>query len=133
MKTLLLFILCWIPIYGFTQIQAPLDPRILEVYGSQAEIFQKSDPELIFHLEKLLNIRFEVRTLPYETGEKFPRLSQVSLMNKFNPDLQRDLVFKPETFNPLKYELDLFAATDKVYRVDQTDYILFIKGQRSNP
>jgi hypothetical protein len=80
----------------------------------------------------MLSLRFEIRKLKMEAGEKFPRLSQIPLFNKYNPSLQRDAAFDPTNFNPLKYDLEFFAPTDKVYRVDGSDYILFIKGQKNN-
>jgi len=112
--------------------QIPTDQRIVEVYGDHLEPIRQADPQRFADIEKMLSLRFEIRKLKMEAGEKFPRLSQVPLFNKYNPSLQRDAAFDPTNFNPLKYDLEFFAPTDKVYRVDGSDYILFIKGQKNN-
>jgi len=108
------------------------DTRIAEVYGDSLQPLMQRDPERFIHIEKLLFQRIELKKLPLSADEKFPRLSDAPLFTLYNPHLQRDHVFDPGSFNPLKYNLEFFAPTDKVYRVDNTDYIIFIKGQNQS-
>ena len=114
----------------FLKIQAQqLDSRIIEVYGNNAnEIFQ-NNPERIKNLTDLLNNRIKIIEMPVIGEDKYPKLSDVPLLNKYNPNLTRDAVIDPNNFNPLKYSLNFFSTKTEVYRIDNTDYIISILPQ----
>ena len=61
-----------------------------------------------------------------EKIEKYQKLSSIQLFNKYNESLKRDLEFNIETFNVLKYDLNFFSSHRKVYRIDNTDWLIII-------
>lgn len=71
--------------------------------------------------------RIEVKTEPYQSNETYKPLSAILLKNKCNPAMTRDeLNFNPANFNPLKYFLNWYPATDTKYRVDNSSYIIVV-------
>ena len=88
---------------------------------------------IVIELQSIKNIlRNRVRI--YEEKIKdlsnLQKLSQVPLFKTFNDKLERDIVFNPNTFNPLKYDFN-YNSRDKTksYRVDNTNYIIVIYSQ----
>ncbi len=61
-------------------------------------------------------------------GQKTSVLSAYLLMDKCNPDLQRDqgANVRPDTFNPLKYFLNFHAKSDQYIEIDHSNYYFFI-------
>ena len=74
----------------------------------------------------LLRERVEFKNQPFEKIEKYQKLSSIQLFNKYNQFLTRDLEFNIETFNVLKYDLNFFSSHRKVYRIDNTDWLIII-------
>lgn len=117
----------------FANAQQSIDPRIQELYGDKTQEMVGNDPVRLNFLTNFLEKRFEIiKTDNNKLDDKSIKLSTVVLLNKYNPTLQRDEQFDPETFNPLKYNLDFTTTLTKVYRVDNTDYIIVIKPQTTN-
>jgi len=114
--------------------QQQIDPRIRELYGDKANEMLGNNPELLNFWNDLLTNRIEIAELSAsEDAVKFIKLSQIDLLNKYNPSIKRDVVFNPETFNPLKYNLEFTAKdTKKVYVVDNSNYIIIISPQTIN-
>lgn len=106
-----------------------IDIRIREVYGGDCEHIFKNDPELLIKLNDLLQNRVSIIISQKSVNEKYPKLSSVGLLNKYNPDLKRDDVFDASTFNVLKYDLNFFSNESFIYIIDNTDYLILIKGQ----
>jgi hypothetical protein len=106
-----------------------IDKRISEVYGNQTEQIFKNDPERLIKLNDLLENRVSIITSQKSGNDKYPKLSSVALLNKYNPDLKRDDVFDASTFNVLKYDLNFFTNTSSIYRIDNTDFLIVIKAQ----
>ena len=106
-----------------------IDKRISEVYGNQTEQIFKNDPERLIKLNDLLENRVSIITSQKSGNDKYPKLSSVALLNKYNPDLRRDDVFDASTFNVLKYDLNFFSNDSFIYVIDNTDYLIVIKGQ----
>ena len=99
------------------------DPRITEVYGNYA---QQLTPEQMAWTQTKLQ-RSEVHLLPFSASEQYPKLSSLSVINKYVPSLVMDSVFDPTHINPLKYTIDFYnTQEDLIYRIDNTDYVLFI-------
>ncbi|WP_052597160.1 hypothetical protein [Aureispira sp. CCB-QB1] len=99
--------------------------KIEEVYGSH---FFDNKQDLLRHFHRLLNHRIEYKILPFRSDEKYTKLSQVPLMNKHG-ELILDRNFNPNTFNPLRHDLNFFSKQTQIYRIDDSDYILIIKPQ----
>ena len=94
------------------------------------EVFKNSPnfitPELLSVLQEHYN-RMEVKQEPVSANEKYTLLSKTYFVNKYNPDLKKEgASFNPDTFNPVKYGLNFDAREDIVYRVDNTNYIIYI-------
>jgi hypothetical protein len=104
-----------------------IDIKISEVYQSE---ISNLDAERIAFIKNLLNNRIAFYKEKNTPQDKYTKLSQISLYNKYNPQLERDLNFDPNTFNPLKYNFNFYSQYDQVYRVDNTDYIIVIESQK---
>lgn len=107
-----------------------IDPKIQEVYGAKAQEFANQNPDWLRTMDDFIHNRVKISQLAEDPlHEKYPKLSGLKLMNKYNPDLQRDAVFDPAHFNPLKYDFAFSAKTRQVYRVDHTDYVIVVEPQ----
>lgn len=106
--------------------KSQIDQFIREVFFDQAETLVFNNPMRLDLIEDFL-ARVEVRHAPEYAGKKFNLLSKVALQNKYNPNLVREAIFNPETFNPLKYRLPMTSKEREVVRVDETDYLIIIQ------
>ena len=135
MKTTLnhfLFVICLI-FMGINSSEAQqANAKIQEVYGDKYQEISTNDPERIKLLSDLLENRIKIVEVSSVGEDKYPKLSSVSLLNKYNPNLTRDVAFDMNTFNPLKYNLNFFSTKTEVYRIDNTDYLLVIQPQTIN-
>lgn len=111
-------------------IAQEINPKIQEVYGNMTEQIAQNEPDRIKALNDLLENRIKIVNSPIVGDDKYTKLSSVSLLNKYNPNLERDKEFDPENFNALKYNMNFFTTQTQVYRVDNTDFILVIEKQR---
>jgi hypothetical protein len=101
------------------------DPKS-NVYEVYPESFFDNQPDLMTAFLELLSSRIEYRIEPPFSGEKYPKLLDQPLMNKFNNTLTVDTIFDPKTFNPLKYGIAFFTSQTQVFRINNTDYIMII-------
>ena len=107
-----------------------IDARIREVYAGKTEEMAAADPEWLKLVTDFVENRVKVTKITLDPDhDKYPKLSEVALHNEYNPHLQRDMVFDPVLFNPLKYDFIFSAKTTQVYRVDHTDYVIVIEPQ----
>lgn len=104
-----------------------IDNKISEVYQSE---ISNLDTEKIAFIKNLLNSRIAFYKEKNTPQDKYFKLSQISLYNKYNPQLERDVNFDPNTFNPLKYNFNFYSQYDQVYRVDNSDIIIVIESQK---
>ena len=135
MKTTLnhfLFVICLI-FMGINSSEAQqANAKIQEVYGDKYQEISTNDPERIKLLSDLLENRIKIVEVSSVGEDNYPKLSSVALLNKYNPNLTRDVAFDVNTFNPLKYNLNFFSTKTEVYRIDNTDYLLVIQPQTIN-
>jgi len=116
--------------FSFTIQSQTIDPRIQEVYGAKAQEFASQNPDWLKSLTDFIQNRVTISQIAEDpVHDKYPKLSELKLINKYNPDLQRDMVFDPAHFNPLKYDFVFSAKTKQVYRVDHTDYVIVVEPQ----
>lgn len=109
-----------------------VDSRIREVFGEQAEELVFSDTDRYQFIKDLIQNRIEFISSSESADEKYPKLSQVLLLDKYNQTLQRDTTIDPEEFNVLKYNVNLTSSHTVVYRIDHTDWLLVIHPQKKN-
>lgn len=124
--------ICFVFISVNQAIAQQINPKIQEVYGDQTQAILASDPERLTFLNDLIENRVKILESPISGEDKFVKLSTVSLLNKYNTDLKRDITFDPNNFNPLKYNFIVSAKLPIVYRVDNTNYIIVIQPQTLN-
>ena len=111
---------------NYTEIQ--MEQFIREVYADQADLLVFKSKSDRFKLLTSFLQRVEVGEFREFSGKKFRLLSEIELLNKYNPSLQRDAAFDPKTFNPLKYKFPMLSRTKEVFRVDSTDYLIIIEA-----
>lgn len=102
------------------------DTRIAEVYTTYVKDL---NPEQLAWINNELS-RSEIRKDAFSKDEKYPLLSSVPLVNKYNPQIAKDDFSKPMEINPIKYQISFMDTKDQTFRIDGTDYILFIKGKK---
>jgi hypothetical protein len=124
----IIFIISFVLVFVKLNAQ-DIDIRIREVYGTECEQIFKNDPERLIQLNDLLQNRVSIIISPNSFKDKYPKLSSVGLLNKYNPNLKRDAFFDASTFNVLKYDLNFFSNASFFYRIDNTDYLIVIKSQ----
>lgn len=95
---------------------------IVEVFGNTIT----NDSQHYKNLQKLLRERVVFIKEPFQENEKFSNISQTSLLNKYNNNLVKDITFDENNFNILKYNLNFFSPNTKVYRFDNSDWLIVI-------
>lgn len=105
-----------------------VNPKIQEVLGDKTQEILAADPGKLAFYNNIIE-RAQVMEMPINEKEVYTKLSTIPLLNKYNPNLSRDIVFDPLNFNPLKYSLSFSSTKTEVYRVDNTDYLIIIKPQ----
>ena len=104
--------------------------QIEEVYGEFAEKYIYSNPFRLMSVKNILRNRVVIELLSDDTKTKdCTLLSQVTMFNSFVDDVERDEVFNPKNFNPLKYNFQFYSRSAAMYRVDNTNYYILIKSQ----
>lgn len=107
-----------------TQVLTDED-KIKQVYGNH---FFDNVPELKAAFINLLENRIQYVAMSQQANEKYTHLNNVPLLNKINPNLVRDTSYDPDNFNPLKYQMDFYAKSTMIYRID-SEYIIVIAPQ----
>jgi hypothetical protein len=115
-------------------VNAPLTSAelglITEVYGVTANDNILDKPQRLKDIKNILRNRVEIKEIPKASDQKdCTLLSEVSLMDYYVVDLQRDTNFNPQNFNPLKYLFNYYSYGTHMYRVDDTNYFIIIKSQ----
>lgn len=111
---------------GFSQTTKNIPAAAKVVYGDVIESFSA---EQISWLTDQLD-RSKIQQRNRTASETIPLLSSVSLMTKFTPSLKKDDFSNPQSINPLKYNIDFFKTEDQFFRIDGTDYVLFVAGKQ---
>ena len=76
-----------------------------EVFGTNIT----KDSQHYKNLLILLRERVLFSNVALDQSEKFPKLSQQPLFNKYNGEITRDTNFDQSSFNILKYDLNFFS------------------------
>ena len=120
-----------------TNVNAPFSANELlqlnQVYGASLDKEILSRPNRVLSMKNLLRNRIviENRSNPKDQ-KKCTLLSEVPLFDAFVSTLQRESVFNPQEFNPLKYTFSFYSQGEHMYQVDGTDYFIIVKSQHSN-
>jgi|SRR6218665_436853 len=104
---------------------------IREVFAEQADAsVLKNDKSKRLSMITDFFTRVQIKSKPGYRDKKITLLSQVKLRDTDNPKLKRDDVFDPQDFNALKYNFPMSANEKKLYRVDNTDYLIVIHPKK---
>lgn len=104
--------------------------QIIEVYGEFADKYVFNDATRLKVIKQILRNRVIIKRVIDEKNKKAcPKLSEVSLFNNYVSDIERDKVFNPNDFNPLKYNFEFYSRASAMYQVDNTNYYIIIKSQ----
>lgn len=97
------------------------------------EVFQEQSEKLVFNekssrFKMYVNFldRFSIENHPEFKGKKFDNLSKITLNNKYNKNLKRDFFMDAKTFNPLKYNFEMFSKKKQIIRFNETDFFIII-------
>ncbi|MGB3608252.1 MAG: hypothetical protein WA775_00045 [Psychroserpens sp.] len=115
-------------------VNAPLSSvelyKINEVYGQTTLTNVLNKPQRLKDIKNILRNRVEVILVSSKKDQKeCTLLSEVPLMDFYVGDLQRDTKFNPENFNPLKYLFNFYSYGTHLYKVDNTNYFIYIHSQ----
>jgi hypothetical protein len=110
----------------YAQSSKVTQPDIIEVYGN---VVNDLNQDQIAWLHNQLE-RSEVKKLTRQENEKFPLLSSLPLVTKYISNLQKDDFTEPLKINPLKYRINFMNKKDQTFRIDGTDYVLFVQGKK---
>ena len=116
-------------------VKAPLSAKelsfIKEVYADKYVEYVANNPQKLKDLKNLLRNRIVIKQLPSLVANKgkYKVLSEAGLFNSYNTNLKFDINYNKKTFNVLKYNLEFFGRGSRLYRIDNTDYFIFIKSQ----
>ncbi len=106
-----------------------VNAKIQEVYGNKTQELVVNDQERLAFLTDLVENRINVIESPLTLNDKYTKLSTAALVNKYNNSLTRDVSYDPNTFNPLKYDLNFSSKKAEIYRIDNTNYLIVIQPQ----
>ena len=107
--------------------------KLTAVYGPalKNEILER--PTRVLAIKEILRNRVVLKELTDPRSHKpCPMLSEVSVFDTFVTKLKRDVVFNPNTFNPLKYNFEFHKSGFQMFRVDGSNYFIIIKPQHYN-
>lgn len=104
--------------------------QIIEVYGEYAEKYVFKNATRLRNIKQILRNRVVIKLVTNKKEKKpCPNLSEVSLFDNYVSSLERDRIFDPKTFNPLKYNFEFHSISASMFQVDNTNYYIIIKSQ----
>ena len=107
--------------------------KLNEVYGDALKTEILDRPIRILTMKEILRNRVVLREISDPIKQKpCPNLSEIPLFDVFVSTLKRDVVFNPNSFNPLKYDFKYHMPGFQLIRVDNTNYFIIIKPQHYN-
>ena len=107
--------------------------KLKEVYGAALKTEILDRPTRILNIKEILRNRVVLREISDPIKQKpCPKLSEIPLFDAFVSTLKRDVVFNPNSFNPLKYDFKYHKPGFQLIRVDNTNYFIIIKPQHYN-
>lgn len=128
-KTCLGFLAFFSILFSGTMVLAQkntVEDKIAEVYAGYVN---NLNADQLSWIKKEL-LRSEIKKESYVKDEKYPLLSSVPLLNKYNPQIAKDDFSKPLEINPIKYQISFMESSDQVFRIDGTDYVLVVKAKQ---
>ena len=107
--------------------------NLKEVYGAALKTEILDRPTRVLTIKEILRNRVILKEITDPNKQKpCPKLSEIPLFDAFISTLKRDVVFNPNSFNPLKYDFKYHKPVFQLIRVDNTNYFIIIKPQHYN-
>ncbi|WP_299254261.1 hypothetical protein [uncultured Lacinutrix sp.] len=116
-------------------VKAPLTSQELsflkEVYADKLDAYVLDRPQKLKDLKNLLRNRIVIKEMPELVGntEKYKTLTDAGLFNAYNSELVFDTSYNKNTFNILKYNLEIHGRGSRIYRILNTDFFIVILSQ----
>ena len=107
--------------------------KLQAVYGAalKTEILER--PSRVLAMKEILRNRITVKEIIDPRQHKpCPMLSEIPLFDAFVSKIERDVVFNPVTFNPLKYDFEFHKPAIQRFLVDGSNFYIIIKPQHYN-
>lgn len=101
------------------------DEFIISVFGDNVVKGSQHHKNLIDLLQN--RIEFTKLVKSSDSDKDYPNINQVPLFDKYDKSITRDTTFDSNTFNVLKYDLIFFSTFTKIYRINNTDWVIIIK------
>lgn len=108
---------------------AEINTFIKEAYADNFNFFLNDNSRYTLLVDFFQNRLSFVTSIKYE-GKVFKNISDLELDTKYNSNQQRDLTYDIQTFNPLKYKIELFPQKTIVYKLGNTQYYMLIQPRR---
>lgn len=102
---------------------------IKEAYADNFNFFLNDDSRYNLLVDFFQNRLSFATNTKYE-GKVFKNISDVELHTKYNANQERDSSYDIQTFNPLKYKIELFPQKTIVYKLGNTQYYMLIQPRR---
>jgi hypothetical protein len=134
---LMLFITFTISLsYGQDFIEKKHSEQFIE--NCIVEVFQAEANTLVFNetsrryklMDGFIRNQVVVEYRPEFIGKKITSTNQLSLNNKYNPNIRKDKTYNKNAFNPLKYNLSMNPTSREIYRIGNSDYIMIISQSK---
>ena len=101
-----------------------LDTFVGQVFGSKSSEFKTTIKYQDY--KDLLTNRLVIVNLPTSINENIKSTSDLNLILDYNKNLSYDKEYSISSFNPIKYDLDIFPKVVTAYRIGDSDHIIVI-------
>jgi len=108
---------------------AEINAFIYEAYADNFNFFLNDDKRYPLIVDFFQNRLSFVTSSKYE-GKVFKNISDIDLDKKYNSNQQRDTSYDIQTFNPLKYKIEMFPQKTIVYKLGNSQYYMLIQPRR---
>ena len=115
---------CYIP---FSDVELTM---LEEVYGDNLNKYVLDKPNISLDIKDIIRNRVKIYKEDIKDLSNYTLLSSVGLFNIFN-NKKHLPIFNKNNFNPLIYNFEFGSRSKKIYRVDNTNYLIIINSKFS--
>lgn len=104
---------------------------IKEVYGEHATVLFFQNKERFKAIKRFFSKARIIYNANDNIKKAYPNTLNLKLNKSYNKSLKHDTnLSNYKTFNPLKYNIEMFPKARKTYRIANTHYLLVINPQK---
>ena len=115
---------CYIP---FSDVELTM---LEEVYADNLNKYVLDKPNISLDIKDIIRNRVKIYKEDIKDLSNYTLLSSVGLFNIFN-NKKHPPIFNKNNFNPLIYNFEFGSRSKKIYRVDNTNYLIIINSKFS--